>query len=246
MPVKYEHVVFCGLSDFQLALYQLFITSPDIKALLRGKESQPLKAINVLKKLCNHPALLELPSDLKGSESLIPAGFVGVKERSTGGSGSGGSGPGVNCEWSGKFVVLERRVVRAWAIKVMLTFHGKHRFLHRIKTETSNKIVLISNNTQTLDMFEKMLRSKKYALTFHLFRSLLNDEYSYGYFRLDGGMAITKRQKCVDQFNDPERSEFVCLLSSKVGGCGINHIGANRLILFDPGMPSSQTHCHLL
>ena len=57
----------------------------------------------------------------------------------------------------------------------------------------------------------------------------------YGYFRLDGGMAITKRQKYVDQFNDPERSEFVFLLSSKAGGCGINLIGANRLILFDPG-----------
>ncbi|KAF8491680.1 hypothetical protein BU17DRAFT_72655 [Hysterangium stoloniferum] len=56
----------------------------------------------------------------------------------------------------------------------------------------------------------------------------------YGYVRLDGGMAITKRQKYVDQFNDPERSEFVFLLSSKAGGCGINLIGANRLILFDP------------
>lgn len=49
-------------------------------------------------------------------------------------------------------------------------------------------------------------------------------------------MAITKRQKYVDQFNDPQRPEFVFLLSSKAGGCGINLIGANRLILFDPGV----------
>lgn len=35
------------------------------------------------------------------------------------------------------------------------------RFLHRIKTETDDKVVLISNYTQTLDMFEKMLRAKK-------------------------------------------------------------------------------------
>jgi DNA repair and recombination RAD54-like protein len=48
-------------------------------------------------------------------------------------------------------------------------------------------------------------------------------------------MAITKRQKLVDRFNDPESPEFVFLLSSKAGGCGINLIGANRLILFDPG-----------
>jgi DNA repair and recombination RAD54-like protein len=49
-------------------------------------------------------------------------------------------------------------------------------------------------------------------------------------------MTISKRQKLVDQFNDPEGKEFVFLLSSKAGGCGINLIGANRLILFDPGM----------
>ena len=57
----------------------------------------------------------------------------------------------------------------------------------------------------------------------------------YGYFRLDGTMTINKRQKLVDQFNDPTGKEFVFLLSSKAGGCGINLIGANRLILFDPG-----------
>lgn len=48
-------------------------------------------------------------------------------------------------------------------------------------------------------------------------------------------MTIQKRQKLVDQFNDPEGDEFVFLLSSKAGGCGLNLIGANRLILFDPG-----------
>jgi hypothetical protein len=48
-------------------------------------------------------------------------------------------------------------------------------------------------------------------------------------------MSIPKRQKLVDQFNDPEGKEFIFLLSSKAGGCGINLVGANRLILFDPG-----------
>ncbi|KAI6132160.1 DNA repair protein, SNF2 family [Pisolithus croceorrhizus] len=194
LPVKYEHVVFCRLSEFQLALYRLFISSPEIKALLRGKESQPLKAINILKKLCNHPELLNLPDDLHGSEKLIPEGF--------GGAGATGRDKNkhrtVRCEWGGKFVVLER-------------------FLHQIRTTTNDKIVLISNYTQTLDLFEKLCRNK-----------------NYGFFRLDGTMSITKRQKLVDQFNDPNSKEFVFLLSSKAGGCGINLIGANRLILFDP------------
>ena len=49
VPVKYEQVVFCGLSEFQLALYQLFIVLPEIRALLHSQNSQPLKAINILK-----------------------------------------------------------------------------------------------------------------------------------------------------------------------------------------------------
>ena len=53
--------------------------------------------------------------------------------------------------------------------------------------------------------------------------------------RLDGTMNVNKRQKLVDQFNNPEGDEFIFLLSSKAGGCGINLIGANRLILLDPG-----------
>ncbi|KAI0256792.1 DNA repair protein, SNF2 family [Lactifluus subvellereus] len=196
LPVKYEQVVFCGLSDFQLSLYKLFISSPEIQALLRGVNSQPLKAINILKKLCNHPELLDLPNDLQGSERLIPEGFCGPGQMA--GAKGRDRNQTVHCEWGGKFIVLER-------------------FLHRIRTETNDKIVLISNYTQTLDIFEKLLRSKQ-----------------YGYFRLDGTMSITKRQKLVDKFNDPEGKEFVFLLSSKAGGCGINLIGANRLILFDP------------
>lgn len=107
--------MFCKLSAFQLSLYRHFISSPEIKALLRGTESQPLKAINILKKLCNHPELLNLPDDLQGSEALIPEGFVGASGSGNGGGGGGSSSrggrnqdKGVRCEWGGKFVVLER------------------------------------------------------------------------------------------------------------------------------------------
>jgi DNA repair and recombination RAD54-like protein len=47
-------------------------------------------------------------------------------------------------------------------------------------------------------------------------------------------MTIKKRQKVVDSFNDPHSGDFIFMLSSKAGGCGINLIGASRLILTDP------------
>lgn len=92
-----------------------------------------------------------------------------------------------------------------------------YRMLARIRADSNDKIVLISNYTQTLDVFDKLCRAR-----------------NYGCLRLDGTMTVNKRQKLVDKFNDPEGNEFIFLLSSKAGGCGLNLIGANRLILFDP------------
>uniref|UniRef100_A0A7S3APU5 DNA repair and recombination protein RAD54-like n=1 Tax=Haptolina ericina TaxID=156174 RepID=A0A7S3APU5_9EUKA len=88
--------------------------------------------------------------------------------------------------------------------------------LESVKRRTSDRFVLISNFTSTLDLFQQMLDQKKLT-----------------WVRLDGSANANKRQTIVDNFNgDP--SCFCFLLSSKAGGCGINLIGGNRLILFDP------------
>ncbi|CDH48267.1 dna repair and recombination protein rad54 [Lichtheimia corymbifera JMRC:FSU:9682] len=187
LPIKFEHVVFTKLAPLQRSIYDVFLTSPDIKRLLRGQGSQPLKAITMLKKLCNHPGLLNLPDELEGSEDVLPAGYH-----------QSGRHVSVNPEYSGKFMLLQR-------------------MLAKIRKETKDKIVIVSNYTQTLDLIQNFCQQKQ-----------------YGALRLDGTMTIQKRQKLVDQFNDPEGDEFVFLLSSKAGGCGLNLIGANRLILFDP------------
>lgn len=47
-------------------------------------------------------------------------------------------------------------------------------------------------------------------------------------------MTIKKRAKVVESFNNRESKEFIFMLSSKAGGCGLNLIGANRLVMFDP------------
>jgi DNA excision repair protein ERCC-6 len=53
------------------------------------------------------------------------------------------------------------------------------------------------------------------------------------YLRMDGKTPIKQRQTLVDQFNtDPELDVF--LLTTKVGGLGVNLTGANRVIIFDP------------
>ncbi|KAL2182022.1 SNF2 family N-terminal domain-containing protein [Thermothelomyces heterothallicus CBS 202.75] len=53
------------------------------------------------------------------------------------------------------------------------------------------------------------------------------------YLRMDGKTPVKQRQLLVDQFNnDPGLDVF--LLTTKVGGLGVNLTGANRVIIFDP------------
>lgn len=94
VPVKFEHVVFCKLAPLQRSLYDVFLTSPEIQKILRGQGSQPLKAITILKKLCNHPNLLNLPTDLEGCEKVLPVGYSANQK--------------VDASYSGKFMVLAR------------------------------------------------------------------------------------------------------------------------------------------
>lgn len=74
-----------------------------------------------------------------------------------------------------------------------------------------------TTHSQTLDLFSQLCRERRYP-----------------FLRLDGTTSISKRQKLVNRFNDPTKDEFAFLLSSKAGGCGLNLIGGNRLVLFDP------------
>lgn len=67
------------------------------------------------------------------------------------------------------------------------------------------------------------------------FMDAMNSEHDnqYGYARMDGTTPISDRQALVDTFNtDPNYKVF--LLTTRVGGLGINLTGASRVIIYDP------------
>ncbi|XP_020575569.1 DNA repair and recombination protein RAD54 [Phalaenopsis equestris] len=202
LPPKIVEVVCCKLTPLQIQLYRHFIQSKNIKHVIAEelKHSTILSYITALKKLCNHPKLIY---DSIRSGGSATSGFENCmqffpSELFSGRSGSWTGGGGIWVELSGKMHVLAR-------------------LLAHLRQKTDDRIVLVSNYTQTLDLFAQLCCERKYP-----------------YVRLDGTTSIGKRQKLVNRFNDPTKNEFVFLLSSKAGGCGLNLIGGNRLVLFDP------------
>ncbi|XP_072317853.1 DNA repair and recombination protein RAD54-like [Eucyclogobius newberryi] len=190
LPEKTEQVVCCRLTPLQSRLYQHFLKQANpLEKLQDGKINvSSLSSITSLKKLCNHPALV-YDKCVEGE-----SGFRGALDLFPRGYDPKSLEPHL----SGKMLVLDY-------------------ILAITKSTTNDKVVLVSNYTQTLDLFERLFRSRKYL-----------------YVRLDGTMSIKKRAKVVERFNDPTNPEFIFMLSSKAGGCGLNLIGANRLVMFDP------------
>lgn len=99
------------------------------------------------------------------------------------------------------------------------------------------KTVLVSNFTRNLDLFESLFM-----------------ERDIPFLRLDGSTPAATRGGIVDHFNrrrvvskstteeDAGEDIAVLLLSAKAGGVGLNLIGANHLILFDPDWNPATDH----
>ncbi|OJD20755.1 hypothetical protein ACJ73_07909 [Blastomyces percursus] len=83
--------------------------------------------------------------------------------------------------------------------------------------DTGHKTLLFAQHRIMLDILERFMKSLS----------------GFKYQRMDGNTPIRLRQGMVDQFNNnPEIHVF--LLTTKVGGLGVNLTGADRVIIYDP------------
>lgn len=136
LPVKFEMIIICQLTDLQKQIYLNYINSEAIKRTLKEGETSKqtissLAAITTLKKLCNHPDLIldkieEGADGLEEAASLMPY-RKGNQE--------------VRPELSGKLMLLDC-------------------FLANLRANYNDKIVLVSNYTQTLDLFERLSKKR--------------------------------------------------------------------------------------
>jgi DNA excision repair protein ERCC-6 len=173
LPKKSERVLFCKLTKLQRDAYEWFLGSDEMKAILAGKR-QALYGVDILRKVCNHPDLVEHKTLSK------KAGYN---------YGSGAK--------SGKMQVV-KALLEIW----------KRR---------GHKTLLFAQHRIMLDILEKFVAGMP----------------GFRYVRMDGSTNIKDRQDLVDRFNR-DQDLHVFLLTTKVGGLGVNLTGADRVIIYDP------------
>lgn len=79
----------------------------------------------------------------------------------------------------------------------------------------------------------KTLLFAQHRIMLDILQKFLNHLPDINYRRMDGETPIKDRQDLVDEFNkSPDLHVF--LLTTKVGGLGVNLTGANRVIIYDP------------
>lgn len=188
LPPKSEYVLFCNPTRSQASIYQSVLASPIFQSALGNAESA-LQLITILKKLCNSPSLLSAKNNDNSPNETISALLSSLPQN------------------------LMRHFSPSASAKVRVL----DQLLDSIRSNTSEKIVLVSNYTSTLNLLATLLTS-----------------LGLPFLRLDGSTPAQKRQPLVDDFNRlPAESCFAFLLSAKAGGTGLNLIGASRLVLFD-------------
>lgn len=135
LPVKFEMVIICQLTPFQKQIYLNYINSESTKNAVDDTNSRntfsSLASITNLKKLCNHPDLI-IDKIMEGAE-----GFEKSRNILPPRNGENDVRP----ELSGKLMLLDC-------------------FLANLKANYNDKIVLVSNYTQTLDLFERLCRKR--------------------------------------------------------------------------------------
>ncbi|VDP12559.1 unnamed protein product, partial [Onchocerca flexuosa] len=88
--------------------------------------------------------------------------------------------------------------------------------LLKLWKQQDQKVLLFSQSRQMLTILEKFVIQE-----------------GYEYLRMDGTTSVRSRQLLVEKFNK-DNEVFIFLLTTRVGGLGINLTGANRVVIFDP------------
>nr|XP_046202834.1 DNA excision repair protein ERCC-6-like 2 [Oncorhynchus gorbuscha] len=225
LPKKDDRVVYCSLTSFQQTVYEAVLDTEDVTLLLRSSEKCDCHSGHSRRKCCYkvnargvrvtdlYFSYLAILRKVANHAALLQAKWNTSKKQEQ----------YVNeiCEKVfQKFPDFTEKCKQA-AFEAMSDpmYSGKMKVLQRLLKhymQRKDKVLLFSLSTKLLDVLES------YCMADGL-------EYS----RLDGNTKPRERLKIVKEFNScPDIN--LCLVSTMAGGLGLNFVGANIVVLFDP------------
>lgn len=109
-------------------------------------------------------------------------------------------------------------------VEDLINISIKTKYLFRIMTQLKSeghRVLIFSMSKAMLDLLELIINNKK------------EFKKDFKYKRIDGDTEIDTREGICQEFNK-NTSFFCCLLTTKVGGFGLNLTGADRAVILDP------------
>ena len=218
---KNELMVWVYLSEAQVRLYSAFICSAEVKAALNSTRS-PLAALTVLKKICDHPRLLHqqmTQATHSGAHSSAQQQVEAEDEEDAGGDrrGDGGDEESVG-EGAASSPLLQSLdplllLSESHKLRVLLSLLEGHR-------SSGHRTLVFSQSVKMLDIIAAALTAVQPPFTF---------------LRIDGSIRKAEdRQRRIDDFSSPSSPHSLMLLTTGVGGVGLNLTAADRCVIFDP------------
>ncbi|TBU16231.1 superfamily II DNA/RNA helicase [Ordospora colligata] len=212
LPSKQDKIVFCSLTSLQTDLYKKVLRSKHIMNVLTGKANL-LSGITLLRKVCNHPRLLFTDDNTRHDGMHDQDPSKHKIEQFELDYDYQDESLDVNA-CNGKYNGYAL-VESACKMKILMDFLKKWK-------KSGNKVLIFSQTIRMLDIIEKCIDG-------------------YMYMRMDGSTSTQDRRSLVEQFNNDE-NVFIFLLTTRVGGLGLNLTGASRVVIYDPDWnPSTDT-----
>ncbi|KAL6458822.1 hypothetical protein MHYP_G00322940 [Metynnis hypsauchen] len=225
LPKKDDRVVYCSLTDFQQTVYRAVLDTDDVTLLLRSSEKCHCGSGRSRRKCCHKYNSDGVPiRHLYFSYLAIlrkVANHVALLQTKEGTSKKQEKYVAAICEQVfKKFPDFTERCKQA-AFEAMSDplYSGKMKVLQRLMNhfiKKKDKVLLFSLSTKLLDVLESYCMAE-----------------GLEYRRLDGTTKSKERVHIVKEFNSSNDINL-CLVSTMAGGLGLNFVGANVVVLFDP------------
>uniref|UniRef100_A0A8D3D5G1 Excision repair cross-complementation group 6-like 2 n=1 Tax=Scophthalmus maximus TaxID=52904 RepID=A0A8D3D5G1_SCOMX len=225
LPKKNDRVVYCSLTEFQQTVYQTVLDSEDVTLMLRSSEKCDCQSGRTRRSCCYEKNSEGVPvRDLYFSYLAIlrkVANHVALLQSPAGTSKKQEKYLTTICQKVfQKFPDFVRRCKdEAFEALSDPMYSGKMKVLQKLLKyylQKRDKVLLFSLSTKLLDVLESYCMAE-----------------GLDYSRLDGTTKSKERLHIVKEFNSSSHTN-ICLVSTMAGGLGLNFVGANVVVLFDP------------